>query len=37
LWQAIIPEDDGSTVVPRYTLGVLLDRLDEIVNGVTDG
>jgi hypothetical protein len=30
-WQAIIPEDTGSTIVTRYTLTVLLDRLDEVL------
>jgi hypothetical protein len=29
-WQARIPEDHGETVVTRYTLRDLLDRLDEL-------
>jgi hypothetical protein len=32
-WQAIIPEDTGSTIVTRYTLTVLLDRLDAVLSG----
>lgn len=36
-WQAIIPEDTGSTIITRYTLTALLDRLDVIVNGESDG
>jgi len=27
-WQAVIPEPDGETVVTRYTLRELLDKLD---------
>lgn len=29
-WQALIPEPSGETVVVRYTLRELLDRLDEL-------
>jgi hypothetical protein len=29
-WQAIIPEPRGEQVITRYTLGELLDKLDEI-------
>jgi hypothetical protein len=36
-WQAIIPEDSGSTIITRYTLTVLLDRLAAVMNGETDG
>jgi hypothetical protein len=32
-WQAVIPEDTGSTTITRYTLTALLGRLDEVVNG----
>jgi hypothetical protein len=32
-WQALIPEPDGETVVVRYTLRELLDRLDELTTG----
>lgn len=28
--QALLPEPDGETVITRYTLGELLDRLDEL-------
>jgi hypothetical protein len=31
--QARIPEPDGETVITRYTLGELLDRLDELTTG----
>jgi hypothetical protein len=30
-WQALIPETDGETVVVRYTLAELLDRLDALL------
>lgn len=30
-WQARIPEPGGETTITRYTLGSLLDKLDEIV------
>jgi hypothetical protein len=30
-WQALIPEASGETVVVRYTLGELLDRLDTLL------
>jgi hypothetical protein len=36
-WQAIVPEDSGSTIITRYTLTVLLDRLAAVMNGETDG
>jgi hypothetical protein len=29
-WQAIISEDDGDTIVVRYHLETLLDRLEEM-------
>jgi len=29
-WQAVIPETNGEQVITRYTLGQLLDRLDEL-------
>jgi hypothetical protein len=29
-WQARIPEPDGETVITRYTLRELLDKLDEL-------
>ena len=29
-WQAVIPEPNGEQVITRYTLGQLLDRLDEL-------
>ena len=31
--QARLPEPDGETVITRYTLGELLDRLDELTTG----
>ena len=33
VWQARIPEPDGETVITRYTLSELLDRLDELTTG----
>ena len=33
--QARIPEPDGETVITRYTLLELLDRLDELTTGPT--
>lgn len=30
-WQAIIPEDTGSTIITRYTLTVLLDKLNAVL------
>jgi hypothetical protein len=30
-WQAIIPEKNGETVITRYTLRELLDKLGEIL------
>ena len=32
-WQARIPESDGETVITRYTLRELLDRLGELTEG----
>jgi hypothetical protein len=29
-WQAVIPESAGETVITRYTLRELLDKLDEL-------
>ena len=29
-WQAVIPAANGEQVITRYTLGQLLDRLDEL-------
>ena len=29
-WQAVILEPNGEQVITRYTLGQLLDRLDEV-------
>jgi len=34
--QARIPEPDGETVITRYTLWKLLDRLDELTTGPND-
>ena len=34
--QARIPESDGETVITRYTLRELLDRLDELTTGQND-
>jgi hypothetical protein len=34
--QARIPEQDGETVITRYTLRELLDRLDELTTGPND-
>ncbi|HTQ90028.1 MAG TPA: hypothetical protein VMK84_11090 [Streptosporangiaceae bacterium] len=31
--QALLPEPDGETVITRYTLQELLDRLDELTIG----
>jgi hypothetical protein len=30
-WQAIIPEPRGETVITRYELKALLDKLDELL------
>lgn len=30
-WQAIIPEPDGETVITRYSLKALLDKLGELL------
>jgi hypothetical protein len=30
-WQAVIPEENGETVITRYTLRELLDKLGEIL------
>ena len=35
-WQARIPEENGETIITRYRLGELLDRLCE-VTGQRDG
>jgi hypothetical protein len=32
-WQAQIPESAGETVITRYTLRELLDKLDELTRG----
>ena len=32
-WQAVIPETNGEQVITRYTLGQLLDKLDELTGG----
>jgi hypothetical protein len=32
-WQAVITEDGGETIVTRYELGTLLDRLGELCGG----
>jgi hypothetical protein len=32
-WQAVIPEPNGEQVITRYTLGHLLDKLDELTGG----
>jgi len=37
VWQARIPEPDGEHVISRYTLGELLDRLDELTGGSPAG
>jgi hypothetical protein len=29
-WQAIIPEDDGETIITRPSLGKLLDKLESL-------
>ena len=34
--QARLPEPDGETVITRYTLRELLDRLDELTTGPND-
>ena len=31
-WQAIIPEPHGETVITRYELKALLDKLDELLS-----
>jgi hypothetical protein len=36
-WQAIIPEDSGSTIMTRHVLRLLLDNLDQVVNRQADG
>jgi len=35
-WQAVIPEPAGETVITRYTLRELLDKLDELTGGEQD-
>ena len=32
-WQAVIPEPSGETVITRYELRGLLDKLDELTSG----
>jgi hypothetical protein len=32
-WQASIPELDGETIITRYILRELLDKLDELTTG----
>jgi hypothetical protein len=32
-WQGVIPEENGETVVTRYEVGPLLDRLAELCGG----
>jgi hypothetical protein len=32
-WQAVIPEPSGETVITRYDLRELLDKLDELTSG----
>lgn len=32
-WQAVIPEPSGETVITRYTLRELLDKLDDLTGG----
>jgi hypothetical protein len=32
-WQAVIPEPSGETVITRYELRDLLDKLDELDSG----
>lgn len=36
-WQARIPEPNGETVISRYTLKELLDKLDEVTGGTGGG
>ena len=35
-WQAVIPAPDGEIVTTRYTLGALLDKLDELLRANPD-
>jgi hypothetical protein len=35
-WRARIPEPDGETVITRYTLRELLDKLGELTSGHND-
>jgi hypothetical protein len=32
-WQAVIPEPSGETVITRYELGELLNKLDGLTSG----
>ncbi len=32
-WQAVIPEREGETVIVRYELEALLDRLEDLTGG----
>ena len=36
-WQAVIPEPTGETVITRYELRELLDKLDAICPDASDG
>lgn len=36
-WQGQVPEANGETVITRYTLRELLDQLDDLIGGRTDG
>jgi hypothetical protein len=36
-WQGCIPEPSGETVITRYRLRELLDKLDELVGGHPEG
>ena len=36
-WQADVPEESGSTVLTRYSLPELMDKLDEVFPSAGDG
>ena len=36
-WQGRIPEQNGETVITRYTLKALLDKLDELMGNQANG